>query len=247
MNKNKYLFLKLTAVCSLLGALTTALLIFLPNTTAVDDPTPALLSQDNLYMAKKWILFLHPQVNFIASLGVACLFIRKFPLQVLLGSFFLLIWCYTEMAQQAFVIDALNQMWRTEYLSADHNEKEAYYTLFKVAGGLSDSYYFLLLYGFGLGTLLFALAFIQTSGLGRWIGYVLVFIGVLSLLAFATYYLGLTALADLVGWIYKWIYAWLQPAVRIAIGVWLFKQIIQQKDMTSNATVTNPVEFLRQD
>jgi len=139
------------------------------------------------------------------------------------------------MAQQALVIDALNKIWRTEYLSADHNEKETYHILFKVAGGLSDSYYFLLLYGFGLGTLLFALAFIQTSGLGRWIGYVLVFIGVLSLLAFSTYYLSLTGLADLVGWTYKWIYPWLQPAVRIAIGVWLFQQIIQQKDMASNS------------
>lgn len=238
---NKYLFLRLTAVCSLLGAITTALLIFLPNTTAVDDPARALLSQDSLYMAKKWILFLHPQVNFIASLGVAYIFIRKFPLQILLGSFFLLIWCYTEMAQQAFVIDALNQIWRAEYLGADHNEKGTYHILFKVAGGLSDSYYFLLLYGFGLGTLLFALAFIQTSGLARWIGYVLVFIGVLSLLAFASYYLGLTALVDLVGWMYKWIYAWLQPAVRIAISVWLFNQIIQQKDMMSNAKVGTTV------
>ncbi|MEP2668746.1 MAG: hypothetical protein ABJH04_07120 [Cyclobacteriaceae bacterium] len=238
---NKYMFLRLTAVCSLLGAITTALLIFLPNTTAVDDPTHALLSQDSLYMAKKWILFLHPQVNFIASLGVAYIFIRKFPLQILLGSLFLLIWCYTEMAQQAFVIDALNQIWRAEYLGADHNEKGTYHILFKVAGGLSDSYYFLLLYGFGLGTLLFALAFIQTSGLARWIGYVLVFIGVLSLLAFASYYLGLTALVDLVGWMYKWIYAWLQPAVRIAISVWLFNQIIQQKDMMSNAKVGTTV------
>ena len=59
---------KVAGVCSFLGAVTTALLIFLPNPEAADFQAQAELAHNSLYLAKLWILFLHPQVNLIASL-----------------------------------------------------------------------------------------------------------------------------------------------------------------------------------
>ncbi len=224
-DKSLRIFYLVTAICSVLGALTTTLLIFLPNPTATDFESRTLLFENNLYLTKLWILFLHPQVNFIASLGIAFLLFRKYPAQIVVGTFFLMTWSLTEISQQALLIDALNQMWRPGYLAAENEvTKSMFETLIRASSGISDSQYFVVIYGFGLGSLLFGLAMIHEDGLGKWIGISLVFIGILSLCSFLRYYLGVTGLNEIVNWSYQWIYSYLQPAVRVAIGVWIFKQ-----------------------
>lgn len=227
--KNTRIFLHIAAICSFLGALTTALLMFLPNPEAGDFETRTLLYNNGLYLGKLWILFIHPQVNIIASLGIAYILWRKNPFQIIIGTLFLLVWAYTEMSQQALLIDALNQIWRPGYIEADDEvTKNMYETLIKTAAGISDSNYFLVIYGFGIGTLLYGLAFIKSQGLSKWIGISLIFIGILSLLSFLRYYVGLSFLNDIVDWAYTYIYTYLQPMVRIAIGVWVFKKIKSQ-------------------
>ena len=109
-------------------------------------------------------------------------------------------------------------------MNAEESERESFRTMFEVASGFSDSYYFLLLYGFGMGTLLFGLAFIRLTGLGFWLGVAMIYIGMLSLTAFTGYYLGLPV-TTFTGWNYQWIYPVLQPAVRIGIGVWILIEI----------------------
>jgi hypothetical protein len=69
------------------------------------------------------------------------------------------------------------------------------------------------------------MAFFQENGLAKWIGGSLIFIGLLSLSSFARYYLGIGFLNSIVNWIYEWIYPYLQPLVRIAIGIWIYKEI----------------------
>jgi len=219
-------FLWFTAICSFLGAVTTALLIFLPRPEAADFEAQVLLSENSLYLTRLWILFIHPQVNILASLGIAFLLLRKYPLQIIVGTLFLLVWAYTEMAQQALLIDTLNQLWRPGYANADTEAAKAMYrTLIETAGGISDSHYFLVIYGFGIGSLLYGLALVRTTGLGRWIGISLLFIGILSLSSFARYYAGFSSLNTIVDWCYEWIYSYLQPLVRVATGVWIVREI----------------------
>jgi hypothetical protein len=225
-NSNYKTFLKTTAICSFIGALTTALLIFLPNPEATDFEARTLLFDNKLYLSKLWILFIHPQVNIIASLGIAYLLFKKYPLQIIIGTLFLLIWAYTEMSQQSLLIDTLNQIWRPGYIGADNDvTKNMFVTMIKTANGFSDSKYFLVIYSFGMGSLLYGLALVQQSGLSKWIGGSLLLIGLLSLFSFARYYLGLSFLNVIVNWSYEWIYPYLQPIVRIAIGVWIFQEI----------------------
>ena len=228
--KRIVIFLKLAAICSFLGAITTALLIFLPNPSADDFETRALLYQNKLYLGKLWILFLHPQFNIIASLGIAHLLLKKYPLQMVVGMLFLLVWAYTEMSQQALLIDALNQIWRPGYVSSDSDlNKQLFSTLIEGAQGISDSKYFLVIYGFGFGSLLFGMALVQEIGLAKWIGIALLFIGILSLSSFGRYYLGLDFLNAPVNWSYNYIYPYLQPLVRIAIGIWIFTVLKRQR------------------
>ncbi|RKN78503.1 hypothetical protein [Ulvibacterium marinum] len=232
--KNQDYFLISTAICSFLGALTTVLLIFLPNPDAPDFETRSSLYDNGLYLGKLWILFIHPQVNILASLGVAYLLFKKYPLQIVFGTLFLLVWAYTEMAQQSLLIDTLNQIWRPGYVEADNEvSKNMFETLIKAANGISDSQYFLVIYGFGLGSLFYGLALAQEGGLGKWIGIALLFIGILSLSSFARYYLGVTSLNEIVNWSYKWIYTYLQPLVRIAIGVWILMEIKKRYNTTT--------------
>ena len=77
-------FLKATAYCSFLGALTTILLIFLPNPESSNFEAKVALYNNSLYLTKKWILFIHPQVNILAAFGVAYLLFKKHPLQIIL-------------------------------------------------------------------------------------------------------------------------------------------------------------------
>jgi len=219
-------FLKATAICSFLGALTTIILIFLPNPEAPDFETRVLLHNNNLYLTKLWVLFIHPQVNIFASFGIAYLLFKKYPLQIVFGTFFLLLWAYSEMSQQALLIDALNQLWRPGYIKADDEiTRSMFKTLINTANGLSDSKYFLVIYGFGSGTLLYGLAFIRENRLGKWIGFFFIFIGILSLSSFLRYYLSVNWLNGIVNWSYEWIYSYLQPLVRIALGIWIFRSI----------------------
>ncbi|MCL6272827.1 hypothetical protein M3P19_02345 [Muricauda sp. 2012CJ35-5] len=225
MNKTAT-FLRFTAICSFLGALTTALLIFLPHPSAVDFETSVLLYENKLYLSRLWILFMHPQFNFIAAIGIAYLFIRKYPLCISIGTLFLFVWAYTEISQQALLIDSLNQIWRPGYVNAENEiAKDMYSTLIHAANGISDSKYFLVIYGFGLGTLLFGLAFVQERNWPRWLGFAMLFIGILSLSSFLRYYLNVSALNGIVNWCYEWIYGYLQPLVRIGLGIWILHQI----------------------
>lgn len=223
--------LKGTAVCSFLGALTTALLFLIPSPSTGNFEESALLYTNRNYVAKLWILFIHPQVNFLAATGIAFLLFRKYPLQIIFGTFFLFIWAVTEMLQQSLLIDTLNQIWRPGYIETDDtNLKNTYSTLIKAANGISDSKYFLVIYAFGIGTLLYGYAFIREHSIGKWIGIACIFIGLLSLSSFLRYFLGVDSLNGVVNWTYKWIYPILQPMVRIAIGIWILLEIKKSND-----------------
>jgi len=219
-------FLRLAAICSVLGAITTILLIYLPNPVAENFEAKALLYQNRLYLIKLWILFLHPQFNSIAILGVTVLLVRRYPLYIIPGTFFILVWAFSEMAQQAYMIDGVNQAWRPEYLqTAEDATKAAIYSQLVGAEAVRDSMYFLVIYGFGMGTLLVGLGLRKTDRLAGWIGATFIFIGILSISSFLRYYLGLEFLSLPVDWVYDWVYPVLQPAVRVALGIWLWRQI----------------------
>lgn len=223
MRLNK--FLKVASICSFLGAITTILLIYLPNPSAAGLEAQAALHTNNLYMAKLWILFLHPQFNVLAVMGIAALFINKYPEFIIPGTLAILVWGFTEMMQQAFMIDTVNQIWRPEFLTEpDGIQKTTVETKLSAVSGIWDFMYFLIIFGFGLGTLLMGLVLIKSDQLARWIGLGFIFIGILSLSSFLRYYVGLSFLSKPVDWVYTWIYGVLQPLVRIALGIWLWRK-----------------------
>jgi len=224
MEKYTRLF-QVAAIASLLSAITTAILIYGPEAETVSDfAAIAELHDDPLYLYKRWILFFHPQFAFVASIGVAVALFRKSPVLISVGLFYLAVWAITEMTQQAYTIDALNQYWRPAYLGAGNTtDTAAYYAMLKGFEGISNSMYFVLLFGFGAGTFLFGFAFLSSNIIERCIGIVLIFIGTLSLSAFFGSYAGPSSITDVTGWIYEHLYGVVQTGIRIAVGVWLWR------------------------
>ncbi|MFL0355443.1 hypothetical protein ACI5KX_03100 [Erythrobacter sp. GH1-10] len=212
---------------SLCSAITTAVLIYGPNPEPAEGLlNEAQLSSNWLALYKPWILFFHPQFAFIASIGAAFVIWKKRPALALIGIFYLMIWAVTEMTQQAFIIDTLNQFWRPGLLNAeDGSQRQAFETLLIGFPAISDSQYFVLLFGFGVGSVLLGFGLLSFDFLGQIIGVVMVALGVVSLTAFAGYYLapaaGLTAIT---GWIYGYLYGPFQTGVRIALAWWLWRQ-----------------------
>lgn len=223
--KNLSNLLKVGALCSVASAITTATLMYGPNPPQPETfETAQALHQNGLYMMKKWVLFLHPQFAFIAAMAAAFLTFRKAPAATSFGIMFLFIWAYTEMSQQAYLIDALNQYWRPAYSAATGTDKTTWETLIKGSDAVSDSYYFLLIYGFALGSLIFGFALQKQARTGLIIGAATSLIGLMSLFAFLYYYAGFTSLSGLVSGWYGWVYGPLQIAVRLALAWWLFDQ-----------------------
>ena len=220
----KHVFL-VAAVASAASAITTAVLIYGPNAQAGPDlMAQAQLHTDGLYLYKRWVLFFHPQLAFVAALGLAFALFRKRPALVSIGMFYLFTWAVTEMTQQAFVIDALNQYWRPALLDATSDaERATYETLLTGFNAISDSQYFLLLFGFGAGSILFGIALWSTDPLGKAIAAALLAIGLLSILAFLGYYAGASAVTPVTSWVYGNLYGPVQIAARIAIGLWLWR------------------------
>lgn len=223
MELNK--FIKVAAACSIIGAITTALLIFLPSPEAKDFEAQVQLFNNKLYLSKLWVLFVHPQFNLIAALGIAAVLLKKYPEFIIPATLFISIWAYTEANQQAFMIDAVNQYWRPGYINAENEAtKAAFYAQLIGAPAIRDSQYFLLLFGFGVGSFLFGLALIKEDKLGVILGVCYLFVSLVSLISFARYYLGFEAVAPLIDGFYNWLYPWLQPLVRMALGIWLWKK-----------------------
>ncbi len=223
--KAKSQYLLMSAICAILSALTTAILMYGPSAAVPEtfEATQALHS-DPLHTYKSWVLFFHPQFAFIAVLGAGTILYKKTPAFTAIGTIYLAVWALTEMTQQAYLIDALNQMWRPAYLAAEGAEKAQWRTIIEGLGGITDSLYFVLIYGFGLGSLLFGLAFRGHGPLGLAIGATTSLIGLISLAAFSYYYAGATQLGNIINGWYGWVYGPLQISVRLGLGIWLWRQ-----------------------
>ena len=216
--------LKLSAVCGVLGAVTTLVLVLIPVPEAATFDEKVLLYKNPQYMSKLWIFFFHPQLNLIALLGVVALLYKSRPELVFPGFLFVSIWAITEAAQQAFSIDAINLYWRSGYVKETSEIiRSAYHNNLIGAEAIRDSMYFLLLYAYGIGSTLIGLALIKETIIARISGYGFLFFGALSLTAFADYYGGLVFVDPAVNFSFNWIYPIVQPLSRCLLGVWLWK------------------------
>lgn len=213
-------FYKSAAVASMLTAVTTLLLIFLPSFFIPGEGFDARMARvhDPAYTLRSWVYLVHPFLVLTAAIAVAMRIRKQSSAAAIIGLLAFTLWAFTEAAQQTLTLFAFDK-WRIAYATADAVARLQIQANTVLYDSLWDAMYFLLLLGFAIGNCCFGIALAKYSGLTRIVGYFL-------LAAFA---LTLTNIAGELRWfalpepIATWAYPAIQPLGRFLIGLWLWR------------------------
>jgi hypothetical protein len=213
-------FYRTAAVCSVLSAVTTLLLIFLPEFFAPGEGFEARMARvyDPAYRLRSWVYFVHPFITLMAAFAVAMRLRILRPALAMVGLITFILWGFTEATQQGMTLFAFDK-WRLAFATADEAARAQIRTLTMMYDGLWDGMYFLILVAFAIANLCFGLAMLRLEGLGR-------LVGALYIAACA---LTLTLIWRELGWgklpdpLANCSYPAIQPLARVLIGVWLWR------------------------
>jgi hypothetical protein len=214
-------FYRVAGICSFISAATTLCLIFLPRLypRAASFEQNIALIENPIYTLRLWIYLFHPVFVLTAAMGVAVRLASRRASLVLPGFLLWCLWAFTEMIQQSLALVANHYAWRAGYESANESVRAMIRTQMFGFDAIWDALYVLLLIGFIGGNVLYAAAFRNSAGLGRAL---LVFYFLAAVRVFN--FLSAFNIATWAGPAMSWIYPLLQPAARVSIGVWLWKQ-----------------------
>ncbi|MGH8175597.1 MAG: hypothetical protein ACREV5_04975 [Steroidobacter sp.] len=213
-------FYRAAAVCSALSAITTLLLILLPELYAPVEGFDGRMRRvtDPAYVVRSWVYLVHPFLVMTAALAVAMHIRRSHPAAALIGMLGFVMWGFTEAGQQTLTVFAFDR-WRTAWLAGDELVRAHIQTSSAIYDGLWDAMYFLLLLGFAIGNAAFGIALMKGRGLTR-------IVGGFFLAAFA---LTFTIIAGELRWftlpepLSGWLYPLIQPLGRLLIGLELWR------------------------
>lgn len=215
-------FYRFAAVCSILSAATTLVLIFGPrfySAPATLEQAVALRS-DPAYLFRLWVYFFHPYLVFSAALAIAVYKLRDSAGSVLLGLFSFFTWALLEALQQGFALAALNQAWRAGFAAAtDAAARDSYRTLLLGFEGMWDAFYLVLLTAFVLANLAYGIATRGATGLEGWVSLAFFAAAALSAATWLANFGGVAWLGPAV----QGAYPLIQPAARVLFGVWLLQ------------------------
>lgn len=213
-------FYRSLALCSILSAITTLGLIYLPEFYQPAEGFEGRMRRvdDPVYALRSWVYLVHPFITFAAALGVGLRLRALRSAAAVIGVAGFALWASNEAAQQTLTLFAFDK-WRAAYFAADEATRAIIRTNTAMYDGLWDALYFLLLIGFSIGN--FALG-IGLARAGR---------GVTRLVGF--FFLGAVAITlpiitgELHWWtlpepLASWSYPAIQPLGRTLIGLWLW-------------------------
>jgi hypothetical protein len=215
-------FYRVAATCSIVSAVTTLMLIFMPQFfSAVPEGSPGRMLRvtDPAYQLRAWAAFIHPFLAFTAALGVGIATRRAAPALALGGILNFFLWASTEAGQQSLTLFAFDD-WRRAWLAGDPVVRQAIEVRAAVYDGIWEAAYSLLLFGIILGSGFFAAILLRMRDtLSRVVGGFYVLAAVQSSFI-QSGELGGPTLSETLAF---WIYPITQPLARFLIGVWLLR------------------------
>lgn len=214
-------FYRFAALCSFASAITTLGLIFLPGLFPPSEDFAARMARvnDPVYGLYAWVYLVHPFLVVAAALGVSMRLRREATSLVIPGLLAFLLWGATEAGQQALTLMAFNP-WRLAWLAGDPAVRATMEVRTAMYDGVWNAMYFLLIIGFFIGNLLYAVALWRGRGLSRIVGAFYGGAAALTLMIIIAEVGGGQLLPDPVAF---WLYPLIQPLARTLIGVWLWK------------------------
>ena len=213
-------FYRSAALCSILSAVTTLGLIYLPEfyqplegfegrMRRVDDPA---------YVLRSWVYFVHPFITFAAALAVGLRIRALRSAAAIIGIAGFALWACNEALQQTMTLFAFDK-WRAAYFAADEATRAIIRANTVMYDGLWDALYFLLLIGFSIGNFSIGIGLVRAGrGVTRVVGFF--FLAAVAItLPIITGELQWWRLPEPLA---SWSYPAIQPLGRTLIGLWLW-------------------------
>jgi hypothetical protein len=215
-------FYRVAGIASILSAVTTLMLIFLPEFfVAVPDGIPGRMLRvtDPAYQWRAWAYQIHPFLAFTAILGVAMATRRLAPALALAGLLSFFLWAFTEAGQQSLTLFAFDD-WRRAWLAGDPAVRQTIDVRVAIYDGLWEAAYSLLLFGIILGSAFFATILLRMPDrLSEAVGAFFALASIQSIFIQSAE-LGGPVLPETFDY---WIYPATQPLARVLIGIWLLR------------------------
>jgi hypothetical protein len=213
-------FYRAVGLCSVLSAVTTLMLIFLPEFYQPAEGFEGRMRRidDPAYVLRSWAYLVHPFITFAAALGVGLRIRSLRSAATIIGIAGFALWACAEAGQQTLTMFAFDK-WRAAYFTADEATQAIIRTNTAMYDGLWDALYFLLLLAFSIGNLSFGTALVRIGrGVTRLVG-VFMLAAVAVTLPFITGELQWGTLPEPLA---SWSYPAIQPLGRVLIGLWLW-------------------------
>ena len=222
-------FYRTAAICSIVSALTTLGLIFLPYLFLPIDDFEGRMNRINepAYVLRSWIYLVHPFLVATAALAVAMRLRTLASAAAVVGLLGFLLWAATEAGQQTMTLFAYDK-WRAAWATADELTRAQIRTNAMMYDGLWDAMYFLLLIGFTIGNLCFGLVMVRRRGLTRVVGGFFLAAAALTVFWNMLPELGGPTLPESIT---PWLYPAIQPLGRTLIGVWIWRAADENKPL----------------
>ena len=215
-------FYRVAGIASILSAVTTLGLIFLPEFFASQPDGIAGRMQrvtDPAYQLRAWVYLVHPFLAFTAALGVALALRYRSPALALAGLLGFFLWALTEAGQQSLTLFAFDD-WRRAWLAGDPAVQATIEVRTALYDGLWEAAYSLLLFGIILGSGFFAAILLRMRDtLSRVVGGLYALAALQSILL-QSGELGGPVLPESLAF---WVYPVTQPLARLLIGLWLLR------------------------
>jgi hypothetical protein len=219
-------FYRAAAVCSILSAITTLMLIFLPDFYQPVQGFEGRMSRvhDPAYVLRSWAYLLHPFITFTGALAIGLRIRRLRAAAAIIGIAGFALWASAEAGQQTLTMFAFDK-WRAAYFAADAATQAIIRTNTAMYDGVWDALYFFLLIGFAIGNTSLGIALLRLGrGVTRLVGFFLLAAVALTL-PFMTGELGWGTLPEPLA---SWSYPAVQPIGRVLIGLWLWSAANEQ-------------------
>lgn len=213
-------FLRVAAIGSVLSAVTTLLLIFLPElfTSAQGFEARMARVHETAYRLRAWVYLVHPFIVLTAAAGIAYAIRQRAPALAIAGILGFTWWAFTEASQQTLTLFAFDR-WRLAWDAADEATRAAIRVNAAMYDGIWDGMYMLLLIAFAIGNACFGAVLVRQHGLSRVVGGFLLAACLLTVVLFVNE-LGMPLLPEPV---MHWSYPAIQPLGRLLIGLWLWR------------------------
>lgn len=215
-------FLRFAAVAALVTALTTLIVHLVPElwSDVTTFEARVALREDPVYMARFWAVLVHCALVVVSMAGVGALAWRGAPARVGLGFLGFVVFAVAEIARTSMAIFALNRTWRSAYAAASSElDRALRRATIEAFAGTGEALFFVFLSAFAVGLFCYGSA-LRTRNDGRWLGWLLLAWGILTLPGWIDTVTGTTRLGALFGWVGSVF----QPIARTAIGAWLWRR-----------------------